>query len=172
MRRLVLLFALLAALALVAVGCGGSDDESSASDETTVEETTVTATSEETTSEDVDSFDFADEDCQALVAAYVSLSGALASASGGGTSDFSDEIDEFAKLAEKVPDEIREDVQTVAAAYTQYIDVIQEAGIEPGTVPTAEQAQQLQEALQDVGDADVTAAGERLSAWTTENCTG
>ena len=75
-------------------------------------------------------------------------------------------------LAEKVPDEIREDVETVAAAYSQYIDVIQDVGIEPGEIPTAEQAQQLQDALQNVGEADVTAAGERLSVWTTENCTG
>jgi ABC-type glycerol-3-phosphate transport system substrate-binding protein len=162
---------LVAALALVAVGCGGSDDESSAADETTVTETTTT-TSDETSSDDLDSFDFADEDCQALVAAYVSLSGALAGASGGGSSDFADEIEEFTELAEKVPDEIREDVETVAAAYSQYIDVIQDAGIEPGEIPTAEQAQQLQNALQSVGEADVTAAGERLSAWTTENCTG
>lgn len=167
MRWLVLLVAV---LALVAVGCGGSDDEPSAADETAVEETTTS--SDETSSDDVDAFDFADEDCRALVAAFVGLSSAFTGAATGAGTDFSDEIEEFTELADKVPDEIRADVETLAAVYGEYIDVIQDAGIEPGTVPTAEQAQRLQEALQDVGDADVSAAGERLSAWTTENCTG
>ena len=48
--------------------------------------------------------------------------------------------------------------------------MIQEAGLQPGEIPTAEQAQELQAALQTVGTEDVTAASERLTAWTTENC--
>jgi hypothetical protein len=162
------------ALALVAGGCGGSDDESSAADDTTIEETTTAAeeTTEETSSDDVDDFDFADEDCQALVAAFVGVSQAFAAAATGSGDDLSGQAEAFAEYAEKVPEEIRADVQTLAGAYDQYIEVIQDAGIEPGEIPTAAQAQQLQEALQDVGGEDVTAASERLNTWTTENCTG
>ena len=69
-----------------------------------------------------------------------------------------------------MPEEIRADVQTLASAYGQYIDVLQDAGLEPGEIPSAEQAQELQEALQAVGTADVNAASERLGTWTTENC--
>jgi ABC-type glycerol-3-phosphate transport system substrate-binding protein len=168
---------LVLALALVAAGCGGSDDDSTAVDDTTttVEETTTDeTTSEDTTTDDGDgdSFNFADEDCQALVAAYVSVSSAFAQGASGSSDDLADQTEAFSEFADKVPEEIRADVQTIAAAYAQYIQAYQDSGIQPGQIPTAEQAQELQAALQSVGDADVTAASERLGAWTEENCTG
>jgi hypothetical protein len=164
---------LVLALALVAAGCGG-DDESSASDDTTIEETT-TDTTDETTTEDDGSgtsgdFDFADEDCRSLVAAFLGVSQAFAAAAGGSNEELQEQAEAFAQYADDVPEEIRADVQTLADAYGQYIDVLQEAGLQPGEIPSAEQAQQLQEALQAVGTADVTAASERLGTWTTENC--
>ena len=163
---------LVIALALVAAGCGGSDDESSASDETTVEETLTeeTTTGDETTTDGDTDFNFADEDCQSLVAAFLGVSQAFAAAAGGSDAELEEQAEAFAQYADDVPDEISADVQTLADAYGQYIDVLQDAGIEPGQIPTAEQAQELSAALESVGTADVTAASERLSAWTTENC--
>jgi len=165
---------LVVALALVAAGCGGGDDESAASDETTVEETLTETTTDETTTEDAGTdtdadFNFADEDCRSLVAAFVAVGSAFSSAAGG-SDELADQAEAFAQFADDVPEEIRADVQTLADAYGQYVDVIQDAGIEPGQIPTAEQAQQLQDALASVGTADVSAASERLSAWTNENC--
>jgi hypothetical protein len=165
---------LVVALALVATGCGGGDDESSASDETTVEETLTDTTTDETTTEDTGTdtdadFNFADEDCRSLVAAFVAVGSAFSSAAGG-SGDLSDQAEAFAQFADDVPEEIRADVETLANAYSQYAEVIQDAGIQPGEVPTAEQAQELQAALESVGTADVSAASERLSAWTNENC--
>lgn len=162
---------LVLALALVAAGCGGSDDESAASDETTVEETQTTTdetTEESGTDTDAD-FNFADEDCRSLVAAFVAVGSAF-SAAAGGSDELAEQTEAFAEFADDVPEEIRADVETLAAAYSQYVEVIQDAGIEPGQIPTAEQAQQLQDALASVGTADVSAASERLSAWTNENC--
>jgi hypothetical protein len=163
---------LVLALALVAAGCGGGDDDSAASDDTTIEETTTdtTTTDGETTDTDAD-FDFANEDCRSLVAAFLGVSQAFAAAAGGSNEELQEQAEAFAQYADDVPEEIQADVQTLADAYGQYIDVIQDAGLEPGEIPTAEQAQELQEALASVGTADVTAASERLSAWTTENCT-
>jgi hypothetical protein len=161
---------LVLALALVAAGCGGGDDDSSASDTTTVEETTT----EETTTDDgtgtTGDFDFADEDCRSLVAAYLGVSQAFAAAAGGSNDDLQQQAEAFSEFADDVPEEIRTDVQTLANAYGQYIEVLQDAGLEPGEIPSAEQAQELSEALQAVGTADVTAASERLGNWTTENC--
>jgi hypothetical protein len=166
---------LVLALALVAAGCGG-DDESSASDDTTIEETLTDETTDETTTDDGDTtdadadFDFADEDCRSLVAAFLGVSQAFAAAAGGTDSELQEQAEAFAEYADDVPEEIQADVQTLADAYGQYIEVIQDAGIQPGQIPTAAQAQELSEALESVGTADVTAASERLSAWTTENC--
>ncbi|HJR95230.1 MAG TPA: hypothetical protein VJ807_07310 [Gaiellaceae bacterium] len=164
---------LVLALALVAAGCGGGDDDSSASDTTTVEETTTDTTAETTTDDGAATsgdFDFADEDCRGLVAAYLGISQAFAAAAGGSNEELEEQAEAFSEFADDVPEEIQADVQTLADAYGQYIQVLQDAGIEPGEIPTAAQAQELQTALQAVGTADVTAASERLSAWTTENC--
>jgi len=165
---------LVVALALVAVGCGGSDDDAAASDETTVEETLTETTTDETTTEDAGTdtdadFNFADEDCRSLVAAFVAVGSAF-SAAAGGSDELADQAEAFAQFADEVPEEIRADVETLAAAYSQYVEVVQDAGIQPGQIPTAEQAQQLSDALESVGTADVSAASERLSAWTNENC--
>jgi hypothetical protein len=167
---------LVLALALVAAGCGGSDDDSSASDTTTVEETTTedTTTAETTIEESTDdgtdtgAFDFADEDCQSLVQAYVGLSAAIAAASSG--QDVSGDIEGFAEYVDKVPEEIRADVETIAAAYGTFVDDLEGLGYTPGEVPTADQLQALQGASASLGTPEVQAAGERLSAWTTENC--
>ena len=161
------------ALALVAAGCGGSDDESAASDETTIEETTTTdeTTTEESTDTsgtDTDAFNFASEDCQSLVKAYVGLSAAIAAASGG--QDVSGDIEKFSQYVDEVPEEIRGDVQTIAAAYGTFADELKDIGYTPGEVPTADQLQKLQDASGSLGTSEVQAAGEHLSTWTTENC--
>ena len=166
---------LILAVALVAAGCGGGDDDSSASDttaieETTTDETTTDDTTDEDSTETTGDFDFADEDCQGLVAAFLGVSQAFAAAAGGPNDELSEQAEAFSEFADDVPEEIKADVETLAAAYGQYIDVIQDAGLEPGQVPTAAQAQELQQALESVGTEDVTAASERLGAWTEENC--
>ena len=166
---------LILAVALVAAGCGGGDDDSSASDttaieETTTDETTTDDTTDEDSTETTGDFDFADEDCQGLVAAYLGVSQAFAAAAGGPNDELSEQAEAFSEFADDVPEEIKADVQTLAAAYGQYIDVIQDVGLEPGQVPTAAQAQELQQALESVGTEDVTAASERLGAWTEQNC--
>jgi ABC-type Fe3+-citrate transport system substrate-binding protein len=166
---------LVVALALVAAGCGGSDNESAASDETTTEETTTTdeTTTEESTdtsgTTDTDAtFNFASEDCQSLVKAYVGLSAAIAAASGG--KDVSGDIEKFSKYVDEVPEEIRGDVQTIAAAYSSFADELKDIGYTPGQVPTADQLQKLQAASGSLGTSEVQAAGEHLNTWATENC--
>ena len=160
------------ALALVAAGCGGSDDESAASDETTIEETTTDETTTEestdTSGTDTDAFNFASEDCQSLVKAYVGLSAAIAAASSG--QDVTADIEKFSKYEDEVPEEIRADVRTIAAAYSTFLAKLKDIGYTPGSAPTAEQIQKLQGASESVATPEVQAAGERMNTWTTENC--
>jgi hypothetical protein len=163
---------LVLAVALVAAGCGG-DDDSSASDDTTIEETLTedtttdeTSTDEDTTGDTTDlSGVLADEDCAALIAAGASLAQAFAGASG--SDENSAELEE---LADKVPDEIKADVQVLANAYAEYAAELQDIGLNAGETPTAEQLQQLQAAIASIDQQEVTAASERLSAWSQENC--
>lgn len=163
---------LVVALALVAAGCGGSDEESSASDETTVVETLTEETSESTTeetTEDADSetdFDFADEDCQALLGVGASIAAAFSGAVDSGSQEDLDE------LASKVPDEIKSDVETLARALATYSAEIEKIGIAPGATPSADQLQELQTAIASLDQEELTAASQNLEAWSKENCSG
>jgi hypothetical protein len=176
MRWLTIFVVAVAALALVSAGCGGDDEAASdtteltdtLTDETTTdEETTTDDTDETTTDDDTDlSGVLADEDCLALAAAISSFAGAFA---GQGVSD--ETTAALEDLAEKVPDEIEADVKVLTDAYAKYADEFADIGLEEGQTPTAEQLQQLQAAGASLGDSDVAAASERISAWAEANCT-
>lgn len=169
---------LVVALALVAAGCGGSDNESAASDETTIEETTIeettTSTDESSTEESTDgetgntdlSGILGDEDCLALVGVGASIAQAFA-----GAVDSGDQAD-LEELASKVPDEIRADVETLAQSLAAYSAKLEDIGISTGATPSAQQLQQLQVALASLDQAELTEASQRLDAWSKENCTG
>jgi len=164
---------LVVALALVAAGCGGGDDESAASDETTIEETLTEettadeTTTEETTESDVDLSEvLGDEDCLALASVGATIAQAFAGASDTGSTEGLEE------LADKVPDEIRADVETLAQAFAAYSAELADIGIEAGATPSAEQLQQLQAAIASLDQEELTAASQRIEAWSQENCTG
>ena len=158
---------LVMALALVAAGCGGGDD-STASDETTVEETTTsedTTTSEETTDTDVDASDvLGDEDCLKLA----SIGATFAQAVTGATDEEATEA--FQNLVDDVPDEIKADVQVLADWFAEYSAKLKDIGLQAGQTPTAAQVAQLQAALADTNQEELTAASERLQAWANANC--
>jgi hypothetical protein len=157
----------LVALALVAAGCGGGDNESAGSDDTTTEATlteTTSESSETTGSGDVEDI-LGDEDCLALAGVGATIAQAFAGAADGTAS-----TEELAELADKVPDEIQADVQTLAAAFGEYADKIKDIGISPGSTPNAEQLQELQAAISSLDQKELTAASERIQAWATENC--
>jgi hypothetical protein len=166
---------LVLAIALAAAGCGGGSSESAATTETTTTETTTTeSTSTESTSTDASgstsgTFKWTSRDCQNLVKAFVGLSAAVGAASSG--QDVSSDVEQFAKYVDEVPDEIQADVKTIAGAYNEFVTKLKDIGYKPGQVPTAAQIQQLQDASQSMGDPAVRAASDRLSAWTTKNCT-
>jgi len=162
---------LVMALALVAAGCGGGDSESASSDETTVEETTTTdTTSEDTTTESSDTTAdiedvLGDEDCLALAGVGATIAQAFSGASDGSAS-----TEDLEQLADKVPDEIRADVQTLATAFATYADKLKDIGISPGSTPNAEQIQELQAAIASLDQDELTAASQRIQTWANENC--
>ena len=175
MRRLSLL---VVTLALVASGCGGGSSESAATTETTVEETTTTSdttateatttdTTTDTTSTDLSGI-LGNEDCLALASVGATMAQAFAGATGT-TQENKAELD---KLASKVPDEIKADVEVLAKAFATYSAKLQDIGIKAGATPTAAQLQQLQAALASLDQQELTAASNRIEAWSKEHCTG
>jgi hypothetical protein len=143
---------LVVALALVTAGCGGGGDESAASDETSTDTTDLSGV-------------LGDEDCLALVSVGATMAQAFSGASGT-----TDNTDELADLADKVPDEIKADVQTLAEAFGAYAAKLKDIGIAPGATPTADQLQQLQTAIASLDQEELTAASNRIEAWSKQNC--
>jgi hypothetical protein len=170
-----MLAVLVAAFALVGAGCGG-DDEGAGDTETVITETTTdeTTTEETATDETTDTsgtdFDFSSEECQELAAAGAAFGQAFTSATTG--ADLSDEAEEFSELANRAPEDIREDMQVLANAYEEIVAALADVDIDPDSAPSAEQIAELTQALSSIDQTGVAEAGERIAAWAQENCTG
>lgn len=177
MRWLTIAAALAAlSLGLVAAGCGGGDDEASDEPDTVVTDTETDETTDDTTETtddgtdtDLSGFDFSSEECQDLVNAGNAFGQAIGSATSG--ADLSDEADAFQEFASNAPEEIREDMQTLADAYEDIVAVLADVDLDPGATPSAEQIAQLTQALASIDQTEVTAASERIGVWANENCT-
>jgi hypothetical protein len=157
--------ALVSALLLVGAGCGGGGDDEAA-DEPDV---AITETTDETTTDDLDTSGLeglASEDCLRLITIGAAIGQAFSGAGGadGETSEL------FEELVAKAPDEIKDDLQTVAGAYSEYADALADLDLQEGQVPSAADLQKIQAAIGSIDQAGVQAAAERLSAWAEQNC--
>jgi len=165
--------AMVVALAVAGVGCGGGDESASGDTsvtETTTEETTTeeTTTEETTTDGSTDTGDLSgilnDEDCLQLVGIGATFAQAITGATDA------EAVEAFQNLVGAVPDEIKADVQVLADWLADYTAKLKDIGLDAGQTPTADQLQQLQAALADTNQEEVTAASERLGVWANENC--
>jgi hypothetical protein len=165
--RWLALVVVVVSLALVAAGCGGGSDESAASTETT---TTEATTSESTTTESTGTADLSsilnDKDCLALAGIGATFAQAVTGASDEQAAD------ELQQLVDKVPDEIKPDVQVLAEWFTQYTAKLKDIGIKAGQTPTAAQLQQLQAALSsaNANQQELTTASQHIETWAQNNC--
>jgi hypothetical protein len=170
MRWLIIGIAVLT-FAIAGAGCGGGDDEASATDETTITDTTTDDTTDETTTEEETDTDgdgaFSSGECSELVAASAAISQAFAAQ---GQGDLGEVEELFDRFADQVPEELQDDVQVLSDAYSDYLAALADAGLEPGETPTAEEAGQLVQALSAIDAQAVQEAGEELTAWANANC--
>jgi hypothetical protein len=157
---------LLAALALVAAGCGG-DDSNEAGGET---DTAVVETDGEKTTDDAT--ETADDDA-ALGGECAELAGLgtrISQAVTGGNEGLEEASELFDELASRVPEEIRDDLEVIAENFSQVAEAAQELDLAPGETPGPEDLARLQELTESLSSPEVAAAGERIQAWTEENC--
>jgi hypothetical protein len=160
--KLVIVFSI---AALTLVGCGGGDDGGGDG-------------GGGTTGGGGGSFDGGALDaatCAQVVAAMASAySGTTAAMTGGGGSDTQSAIDSLEEFAANAPDEIADDMQTIAAAYAQVTQALADSGYDPtsGVAPTPEQAAALQQATAGLNSTEFQQASDNVSAWFTEQCGG
>jgi hypothetical protein len=172
-RRLAAL--LVAALALVAAGCGGSSDEASSDTTTVAVETTTT---EATTTEDMTTTDTATDttsnaDLGALTGKCAELAGLgtkLAAAMGGQDAGVADVSKVFDELADEVPDEIKADWQVLAENFGKIAEALKGVDLTNGGTPDAETLAKLQELSATLDSQEVRQATTHIEAWVTENC--
>lgn len=166
---------LVAALALVVAGCGGSSDEGS-SDSATVaaEDTTTDATTTEdmTTTEETTSDDTATDASSALTGKCADLAGLgskLAAAMGGQDAGVADVSQLFDELADQVPDEIKADWQVLAQNFQKIAAALKGADLSSGT-PDAATLAKLQKLATTLDSKEVQQAAAHIEAWAKKNC--
>jgi hypothetical protein len=178
----VLCLALLAALMLVATGCGGSSNNSAATTEaatteaaTTEETTTEAATTEEATTEAATTEAtttsalgglVASGKCKELANLGQKYSSALSGA--GGSQDLKKTAQIVQEFADKAPSEIRADFQVVADYMSKVADVA--GNLKPGQTPDAATIAKLQKLSTEIDTQKLTTASQNITAWVSKNC--
>jgi hypothetical protein len=172
-RRLAVL--LVAALALVAAGCGGSSDEASSDTDTVAVETTTmdTTTTEDTaTTDDTATDTSSSTDIGALTGKCAELAGLgtkLASAMGGQDAGVENVSKLFDELADEVPDEIKADWQVLAENFGKIAEALKGVDLTSGT-PDPETLAKLQALSATLDSQEVQQASAHIEAWVTQNC--
>ena len=174
---------LLAALALVAAGCGGSSKNSAATTEAATTEATTTeaaatteaATTEAATTEAATTTEATTTsalgglastgNCKELKDLETSLQGVFSSTTPN-ASDIKKEAQVLSEFADKAPSEIKDDFKTVASFVNQVADIY--GNVKPGQAPDAATLQKLQGLQADAQK--VSTAGQNIAAWATKNC--
>jgi hypothetical protein len=173
-RRLAAL--LVAALALVAAGCGGSSDEASSDTATAAAETTTEATTTEaTTTEDMTTTEESTTGTSGAAALsgkcadLAGLGSKLASAMGGQDAGVADVSKLFDELADQVPDEIKADWQVLAQNFQKIADALKGADLSSGA-PDAATLAKLQKLATTLDSKEVRQAAAHIEAWAKKNC--
>jgi hypothetical protein len=178
-RITALCLALLAALMLVAAGCGSSSKNSAATTEAATTEATTTteaatteeATTEATTTEAATTTSalgglVASGKCKDLQNLGQKYSQAL-SGSGAGT-DLKKTAQVIQEFADDAPSEIKSDFQVVADYMSKIADVA--GDLKPGQTPSPTQLQKLQKLSTSIDTQKLTQASQNITAWVTKNC--
>ena len=164
---------LLAALALFVAGCGGDDGGDSASSDTAVVETESSdddATETDASDDDATETDDGDVALGGECTELAGLASQLQSAFGGADGDLDSTAEVFDELAERVPEEIREDYQVLADNFREFAEALEGVDLSSGATPDAETLAKLQEAAASMDEPEVREASENIEAWVTANC--
>ena len=163
---------LIAVLALVAAGCGGSSSDEASSDTETTVATEATATDDMTATDD-DSETSTDVDLGNLsgeCAQFAGISSTLAQSLSGQDANIEDAAKAFDEIADKVPDEIKDDYQVIAENFSKIADALKGVDLTSGQGPSPEALAKLQELSASMDSAEVQQASQHIEAWVQEHC--
>jgi hypothetical protein len=115
------------------------------------------------------------EDCPELEALVASAGVGNPFAGGGGVPGTEFDAEDFQRLADAAPNEIKPDMQVIAAVLTEFFGVMEDLEVDltnPLSFTTLSEAElaRLEEAASKMDTPEVTAASERLEAYFGEHC--
>lgn len=167
-RRLAAL--LIAAVALIAAGCGGSDSNEASPDTTAVPTETMsvetTSTTDSGTSTDDGSIGNLSGDC----AQFAGVSSKIAQSLSGQDANMEDAAKAFADIADQVPDEIKDDYQVIAENFSKIAEALKGVDLTSGQTPSPEALAKLQELSKSMDSAEVQQATQNIEAWVSQHC--
>jgi hypothetical protein len=172
-RRTIQLIGITLTLVLVvaAAGCGGSkksSESAATTTETTATTTTeATTTSASTTTSGTPSFATA-ANCKQLSDLSTQFSQVLSGAKG----DIAKQAAAFKALADKTPDAIRPDFETIADAYSKIAENLKGVDLSSGKVPDAATIAKISKLGSEFSGPKFTQAISNIETWVTKNCSG
>ena len=168
------LLAVLVAVLFLAAACGsdggGDGNGDAANGDTETADGSGDAANGDTEVADGDGGDF--DFGQGCLDLALSFGQAFSQAFQGGGEDLSVSAEAFQAAADSAPDEISGDFETLAEAFTEYIDRLQDAGVDlddPTSFAGAD-ATAFQDAVEPLTSPEVEEAGDSIQAWADANC--
>jgi hypothetical protein len=172
-RQSLRIIALLLAAGLVALaaGCGGSKS-SAPPTTTTQQDVTTVAMTTGTTPGGGGGFASA-KNCRQFAGLATKIANAMSTNSGNPATALQTEAQELQALADAAPSDIKGDFQTIATAFSTYLQALAKAGYQPGVAvaaPSAVQLAALAKATKVFSATNFQHAAQHLSAWARQNC--
>lgn len=177
-----ILAALLVATAVfLAVGCGGSSNDATGTNEpadtAVATDTTADTTTETDTTESDDTSTSAtgglSEDCQDVADFSTKFSEALGAVSaGGGDVDLEATAKAYETAAGDAPEAIRDAFKTLATAYAAYAKALEGVDLSSGATPSPETIAKLVEASKELNTTGLASATTEIAEWVSANCAG
>jgi hypothetical protein len=168
----------LAALALVAAGCGGGSKSAATTEAATTAAATTTeattteaataeaATTEATTTAPALSGLASSKNCRDLAGLSQKFSSAFSGTANG--KDLKTQARLLKEFADQTPSDIRADFQVVADYFSKIAEVA--GNIKVGQTPDPATIAKLQKISTEVDQTKLTQASQHISAWVTKNC--
>lgn len=115
---------------------------------------------------------FGAAECAEVAAAMAAATQAATAAMTGGTGDVEQSVEQLEAFAENVPEEIRDDMATIAEGYRAVAEVLANADFDPasGQAPPPEVIAELQLATEELNSEEFQAAVARVGAYVQAGC--
>jgi hypothetical protein len=113
-------------------------------------------------------------ECADAVAAMAAAAQAIPAAMSGGSVDLETSIAQLQAFAENAPEEIRDELQIIYAAYGEFAQAMADSGYDPssGQPPSADAIAALTQASEAINTPEVLAASNTVNAYFEGGCQG